>query len=455
MLGGRVLRQSVVAVSDRTRVRGWGRGEAADCDVLAPDPAGLSPTIELAGPRGVLPRGAGRSYGDAAGNSGGQLLHVAGGLDLHVGEGLATVGAGTSFEDVLRECLPHGWVLPVLPGTRMLTVGGAVAADVHGKNHPYDGTLSGWVEALWLTDGEGRERRLVPGEPEFDATTGGMGLTGVVTRVALRLVAVQTSSMVVRERRHDNLDALLDGLATAARQHRYAVAWVDGLASGSARGRGIVSAAEHAELAQTDGSDPLAYAPRTRLAAPAVPTSLVTRASARVFNELWWRHARPDREFVAPLTSYFHPLDGVRGWNRLYGPRGFLQYQFVVPDSGVHLVGHALHAIADAHGAPFLGVLKRFGRAGSGHLSFPRPGWSLAVDLPHTPGLASVLDGLDGRVAAAGGAVYLAKDARLRPRHLAEMYPRLEQWRQIRDAMDPLGRFRSDLDRRLELTGRG
>ena len=435
----------------RQQVRSWGRLPSGDCDVAHLDTSLVPAEIRSAGPRGSLGRGAGRSYGDAALNGGGELLQLGEGCSLDLPNGRVTALAGTTFETLLRACLPHGWTLPVLPGTRYLTLGGAVAADVHGKNHVADGSLGSWVEQVQLVDGNGQDRRLVPDQPEFWATLGGMGLTGVITSATVRLVPVTSSAMTVHQCRQPDLDAVLAALDEGALRSRWAVAWVDGLASGSAFGRGVLSTASSTP-AEEAGPDPLGYAPGAAVSAPPVPTSLVTRASARAFNELWWRRAARPRTDTVPLTAFFHPLDGLRGWNRCYGPRGFLQYQFVVPDSGVQVVGQALAGIAAGGGAPFLGVLKRFGEANPGPLSFPRPGWSLAVDLPHTAGLARVLDGLDELVALAGGAVYLAKDARLRPCYLPTMYPRIGQWRQLRDQMDPQHRFQSDLDRRLGLS---
>jgi decaprenylphospho-beta-D-ribofuranose 2-oxidase len=436
------------------RVSGWGRAQTALCDVREVLPDEAPGAIVAAGSRGVLGRGSGRSYGDAALNSGGELLVVSDGVQLDLEHGRVTASAGTTFEQLLRACLPHGWSLPVLPGTRHLTVGGAVAADVHGKNHVADGSLGQWLEEVTLVDGAGRTRVLVPADPAFWVTVAGMGLTGVVTSATIRLVGVASSWLEVDNHRAADLEAVLAGLDDAARSERWAVAWVDGLASGAALGRGIVSRARVLSADRAPGRDPLRYDPSARLHAPSLPLSAVTPRTARAFNAAWWRRPHQDGTTISSMTAFFHPLDGLVAWNRLYGPHGFLQYQFVVPVGAEHVLRTALERVAASGGAPFLGVVKRFGAADQAPLSFPRPGWSLAVDLPHTRGLATALDQLDELIAESGGAVYLAKDARLRPELLPVMYPRLSEWREVQAQLDPSGRMQSDLDRRLGVVAR-
>ena len=436
----------------REPVQGWGRSGRSVSEVAALDADFVPATVRGANGRGVLGRGLGRSYGDASLNSGGRLVVLQGGLELDQATGRLRVAAGTTFEQILSACLPAGWSLPVLPGTRFVTVGGAIAADVHGKNHWHAGTLGRWLDEIVLVDGEGSRHLLTPQDKAFWATVGGMGLTGVIVAATLRLVPVVSSWLDVHDRHVDSLDGVLTELDVAARTSAWAVAWVDGLARGAALGRGIVSRAEVLPAERVPTGAPLAYAPTAGLRAPSLPRSGVTPLTARVFNAAWWRRPRPGGPTT--LTSFFHPLDGLTAWNRLYGPRGFLQYQFVVPLGAEQVVQSTLEQIGSHGGAPFLGVLKRFGEAGPGMLSFPRPGWSLAVDLPHTPGLATVLDGLDELVACAGGAIYLAKDARLRPELLAVMYPRLDEWREVQAQLDPSGRMQSDLDRRLGVVPR-
>lgn len=424
---------------------GFGRTRRSHCEVTSVRSRELGRAVTTAGARGVLASGAGCSYGDAGLNTGGQLLELAAGPhEVVLSDGRLTAPASATFEDLLRVCVPRGWLVPVLPGTRHLTLGGAIAADVHGKNHVHDGSLASWLDQVVLVDGTGAERVLLPGTDAFRATVGGMGLTGVVVSATVRLVPLPGDQVDVTTERCRDLDSVLCRLDRTASEHPWSVAWVDGLAGG----RGIISSARLA------GTASRSYRAAARLTAPASPVSVVNPVTARGFNELWWRVAGREGTAQVDLTRYFHPLDGVRAWNRLYGPRGFLQYQFVVPDPAVELVGRALHQLRKAGCTPFLGVLKRFGPGNDGHLSFPRAGWSLAVDLPQSPGTAGVLDRLDRSVAEAGGAVYLAKDDRLSPDLVEAMYPRLPEWRAVQRELDPQGRFRSDLDRRLGLVRR-
>ncbi len=442
------------------RLSGWGRTAPAWCDVLdlAPDDdAALRDAVAGAGGgRGVLGRGAGRCYGDAAQNSGGAVVRLGERVRVDPAAAVAHASGGTPLAAVQRAALPHGLALPVVPGTRHVTVGGAVAADVHGKNHLRRGSLGGHLREVVLLDGTGRVHRLAADGPDPDAfwaTVGGMGLTGLVLRAELRLEPVATAQVRVDERRAGDLDALLAALDAAAAGHEYAVAWVDALPRRRGAGRGIVSTARSARVDElAPGRDPLAEPVGRVVQAPPVPRSLVGPRSVRAFNAAWW--ARPlARDRLTDRTSFLCPLDGLGGWNRLYGPAGFVQHQVVVPDRSVDVLRDVLQVLGGC--SPFLGVLKRFGPADPAPLSFPRPGWSLALDLPSgAPGLAAALDRADLLTAAAGGAVYLAKDAALRPELVGQMYPRLGQWREVQGRLDPDGRLRSDLDRRLELVRR-
>ncbi len=435
-----------------TRLTGWGRATASRALVHAGVAAADLPALlDAAGRRGVLARGLGRSYGDAAQNGGGDVLRLSSRdtpVEVDTTAGAVRVPAAASIDELLRRLLPMGRCLPVMPGTRFVSVGGAIAADVHGKNHHVDGSFGRWVRELSLVDGCGRERVLSPGaQPaEFWATLGGMGLTGVVTSAVIATLPVSTTQMRVRSRRFSHLDAVLD--AMTASEARYHVAWVDA-APGSGFGRSVLDEADH-----LDGGHggPARHAPRTPLPVPLMPLNLVRPAAIRLFNEAWWRRAPTDSTTTVPLARYFHPLDGLGDWHRLYGPAGLLQWQIAVPFSARQLVEASLRRLVAAAAVPSLVVLKRFGEPSPGPLSFPIAGWTLAVDLPAGyPGLRRVLDTLDEQVADAGGRVYFAKDARLSPRLLARMYPDVDSWRAVRQQLDPRGVFQSDLGRRLRL----
>jgi decaprenylphospho-beta-D-ribofuranose 2-oxidase len=433
---------------------GWGRTAPTRAALERPDAAdAVAVALAEAGPRGVIARGLGRSYGDAAQNAGGNVVEMTA-LDgvraFDRERGIVIAGAGLSLGALARLVLPHGWFAPVMPGTSHVTLGGALAADVHGKNHHADGAFSAHVEAFELLLPSGERRSVTPGEDLFAATAGGMGLTGIVVELTLRLVHVASDRMVVDVERARDLDDVMARMERGDAGYRYSVAWVDVLER-RRLGRSVLIRGNHAPAAAAGAAR--AYAPGRTLAVPAgVPGGLLNAASVRAFNELYYRRApRERRGQLEPLDRFFHPLDALRDWNRLYGPRGLLQYQCVVPPQAGEVVRAILERLAADRRPTFLAVLKRFG-PGRGMLSFPAPGWTLAVDLPAgDASLGPVLDGFDRAVAEAGGRVYLAKDARLRPELLEAMYPELPRWRAVRERVDPERRLRSDLARRLAL----
>jgi decaprenylphospho-beta-D-ribofuranose 2-oxidase len=401
-----------------------------------------------------------RSYGDAAQNAGGAVLSLTGLSEIGALDSQAptvTAGAGASLEELTCFLVPRGFFLPVVPGTAQVTVGGVIASDVHGKAHHRDGAFADHVESLeLLTPGAGA-LRVGDGDRDgaFRATAGGMGLTGVVTAATLRLLRIETSSMVVDTERAADLDDVMARMESGDARYRYSVAWIDCLARGRRLGRSVLTRGDHAREADLDrgNGDPLAL-PRERTVAapPWAPPGLLRPATVRAFNEVWFRRApREERDAIQTIREFFHPLDGVRGWNRLYGPAGFLQYQLVVPFGSEDAVRAALELLGSSGQASFLAVIKRMGREG-GPLSFPMPGWTLALDLPAgRSSLRATLDRLDDLVAQAGGRVYLSKDARLRPELLRVMYPRLDEWLAVRERLDPDAVMRSDLGRRLGL----
>jgi decaprenylphospho-beta-D-ribofuranose 2-oxidase len=372
----------------------------------------------------------------------------------------ATVPAGVNLDELLRVLVPRGFFVPVSPGTRFVTVGGAIASDIHGKNHHVDGSFGNHVHRLSLLLADGSTVELAPdrGAELFWATIGGMGLTGVILEATINVLPIETSRCSVDTDRVANLDEVLALMDEGDRYYRYSVAWIDLLAKGARLGRGLLTRGDHAtadQLRPRDAVDPLVYAPRQRIAVPPiVPASgVLNHLSIAAFNELWFRKA-PRRRVaeIVSIPAYFHPLDFVGSWNRLYGRHGFLQYQFVVPFGQEDALRTVIERLASSGTASFLAVLKRFGAANPAPLSFPTPGWTLALDIPAwSHGLPDLLHGLDDVVLEAGGRHYLAKDAHMSPAAIRRGYPRLAEWQATRAAADPAGVWASDQSRRLRL----
>ncbi len=451
----------------RELVSGWTRNPMTASQVARPsNPDELAMAVKAAGPRGAIARGLGRAYGDSAMNAGGLVVEstgVSGLLELDHQAGTARVLAGTSIDGLLRAIVPQGWFVPVSPGTRNVTIGGAIASDVHGKDHHATGSFGAHVRSMVLAVPDGTRRTLTPEHDpeEFWATCGGMGLTGTVVEATIDLHPVETSLLRVDSDRVPDLDTLLALLVEGGRTHRYSVAWVDFLAKGRSLGRSVLTQGDFARVEDLPrrgrrGREPLAYSPMGALPAPPyVPNGVLNRLSIAAFNEFWYRKApRARRGELQSIAKFFYPLDMVEGWNRIYGPRGFLQWQCLVPFGAEDVLREIVEALSGHRAPSFLAVLKYFGEADPGPLSFPGPGWTLALDVPTSdPDLAPLLDRLDERVLETGGRLYLAKDSRMRPELLPAMYPRLDEWRVVRDRMDPDRRMSSDLARRLHLLG--
>ena len=393
-----------------------------------------------------LPHGNGRSYGDSCLCPGGTVL-LTKGLDRFIhfdpASGLLDCEPGVLLTDIIDLALPHGWFLPVTPGTRYVTVGGAIANDVHGKNHASAGSFGDHVEAFELLRSDG-ERRICTGSTNhdwFSATVGGLGLTGLLTRAQLQLRRVPGAVLDVETQRFEKLDDFFS-LSSQDSGHEYNVAWVDCLARGRQLGRGVLIRANHCAAAPLETGKGVARLP------VAPPFSLVNNLSLRLFNTLYFKRALR-RRMTQQLNylQYFYPLDRIANWNLMYGPNGFLQYQCVVPpEDASTVVRELLDRIAAAGQGSFLAVLKQFGnRRSRGWMSFPRPGTTLALDFPYRGDKTlQLLDTLDQTVLTAGGAVYPAKDARMSAEMFAASFPELERFRAY---IDP--QFSSGLWRRV------
>lgn len=447
------------------RLSGWGRHPSLDCLVYRPErEAELAEIVARAPTPSLVSRGMGRSYGDAALNEGeGVILHQRFDrfLDFDESTGVLSCEAAVTLSEIIDVVLPRGFFLPITPGTKFISVGGAIAADVHGKNHHRDGTISSQLIDFRLLTGTGAVLRCSREEnPDlFWATLGGMGLTGAILDARLRVRRVETSYVEQSTLRCRDLDTALERILSEDRDYEYAMGWIDCLSSGRSLGRSVLLRANPAPR------DALPVALREtphamqRALPLRVPFELPQLASHPIFmrlvNQVLW-HAKRDGHRVAHVQSYFYPLDAIRNWNRLFGRRGVLQYQVVLPlaqcrEGMIEL----LERIARSGAASPVAVLKGTGPANQSPLSFPIEGASLAVDFPNRgPAVFGLLGDLDRIVAARGGRVYLAKDSCVSAGHFREMYPGLERFREIKAKYDPDGRFSSSLARRLGIVER-
>ena len=442
------------------KLSGWGRYPVLDCRVERLREGEALPALLRRGDT-LIARGNGRSYGDAALNPDLTLCML--GMDrmqaFDAKTGLLTCEAGVLLADILDTFVPRGWFPPVVPGTRFVTVGGMIAADVHGKNHHRDGSFGAHVESLVLATADGEVRTCSRTEHAslFRATVGGMGLTGAILSASFRLRPIETAFVMEETLAALDLDEVM-ALFEASHRWPYSVAWIDCLAQGARMGRAVMTRGafmDRAALPPRLASDPLRPAPAGKLKVPVdAPSVLLNRFSIRLFNELYYRRGRV-RAGARPVhfDPFFFPLDRVEAWNRLYGRRGFVQHQCVLP-KGEGLAGIAalLKRIAVAGQGSFLAVLKLFGPAGDGLMSFPMEGYTLALDIPMRNGALALLDELDAIAHRHGGRVYLAKDARCAPERIREGYPRLDAFKAVRaEAAGAQPKFASALSRRLTL----
>jgi FAD/FMN-containing dehydrogenase len=397
----------------------------------------------------TLTRGLGRSYGDSSLPAPGRFEVASTVLADRIlafdeATGSLRAESGLSLRELIRVFLRRNWFTPVSPGTEYVTLGGMVAADVHGKNHHVEGTFGAHVEELLLRVADGRIVRCSPAiEPDlFWATVGGMGLTGHILEVQFRMKRVPTPWIFEERERFGNVDALIEGLKRSAKEWPFTVGWIDGMTRGRSLGRGVLNRGRWAEPGEAPRDAP---PPLRRIAVPVdFPNWVLNKWSIRAFNALifhghaWHGHAWTRPRITHP-EIFWYPLDRILQWNRIYGPRGFTQYQCVLPDSaGPSAARRFLEVLMGAGGADsFLCVIKDCSVEGKGMLSFPRPGISIAIDLAVHPGTQRIVDRLNEAVIAEGGRIYLAKDSFTRAEHFRAMEPRLEKWSEVRRRWDP------------------
>ncbi|HSP94158.1 MAG TPA: FAD-binding oxidoreductase [Thermoanaerobaculia bacterium] len=429
------------------------------CRIFRPEKrASLAAILASGEEPSYIARGLGRSYGDAALNRGGGVIcfeRLNRLIAFDPKTGVLECEAGVTFAEILDCFLPRGYFLPVTPGTKFVTLGGAIAHDVHGKNHHRAGTISNFVLDFRLQTPQGDVMTCSPREnPDvFWATVGGAGLTGLLLSARLRLQRVETAYVLVDFLKVPHFADAIDAMAESDHLYEFSVAWIDCLARGKALGRSVLMRANPAKRDDLPAraGDPLSPRRRSERSLPFnFPPGLLNRFTVGAFNGLFYGRHRTTSGRLADIDSFFYPLDSIRDWNRMYGRRGFVQYQLVFPfETGRAGLAEVLESVSASGRGSFLGVLKRFGNANAGLLSFPFPGYTLALDLPASDGLVPFLTGLDAIVLRHGGRLYLAKDAVTTPESFAAMYPRLDEFRAVKARLDPDNRLSSSQARRL------
>ncbi|MGH3675019.1 MAG: FAD-binding protein [Mycobacterium sp.] len=448
------------------RLTGWGRTAPSVAQVLSTrDPELIAKAVARAADgatRGVIARGLGRSYGDNAQNGGGLVIDMTPLDKIHSIDGetrVVEVDAGVSLDTMMKAALPFGLWVPVLPGTRQVTVGGAIACDIHGKNHHSAGSFGNHVRSIDLLTADGDIRRLAPEGPDtelFWATIGGNGLTGIILRATIEMTPTETAYFIadgdVTASLEETIALHSDG---SEDNYTYSSAWFDAISAPPKLGRAALSRGSLATLDQLPAKlarHPLKFDAPQLLTLPDIfPNGLANKYTFGPIGELWYRKSGTYRGKIQNLTQFYHPLDMFGEWNRAYGPTGFLQYQFVVPTAAVDEFKSIIVDIQRSGHYSFLNVFKLFGKGNQAPLSFPIPGWNVCVDFPIKTGLAEFVTELDRRVLQFGGRLYTAKDSRTTADTFHAMYPRIDEWIAVRRKVDPHGVFASDMARRLEL----
>jgi FAD/FMN-containing dehydrogenase len=443
--------------SQKQRLAGWGNYPVSESFTLNPRNEQDMKNDIGRGP--VVARGLGRSYGDQAINDD-KYVAICSKLNHFITwdekEGILECEAGVSLEEIISTFGPKGWLPMICPGTKFVTIGGAIANDIHGKAHHIDGSFVNCVLAftILLADGTVVEASRTENTDLFWANFGGLGLLGVILTARLRLRKVETTYFRQKSVVIKGLDHMLEALDQYDHEYNYSVAWIDALAKGSKLGSGVLTlgnAARLEELPDKLKADPLKLHSKSKLMVPFfLPSFALNGLTVRMLNRVIAFVQNSPKDFVH-YEKFFFPLDAINNWNRGYGKRGFIQYQFVIPeDNGKKNLAEILELIAGSGCTPFLNVFKRMGD-GQGILSFPFKGYTLAIDFPVTKQLLTFTPKLDAMVLAAGGRLYLGKDALLNEPTFKAMYPQHQQWLAIKHKYDPGNKFTSNISRRLGL----
>jgi decaprenylphospho-beta-D-ribofuranose 2-oxidase len=433
---------------------GWGKthSSTSTCYSTNEFTAGLRLVSKFA-----IPIGLGRSYGDSSINSEGVYLEVESDKKISIDseQMFALCDANVSIGDLERAAIKKGFFPPTVPGTEFVSIGGAIASNIHGKSHHYSGAFGDCVLELELLTSSNEIIKLSPkGETSryFWATIGGMGLTGVITKAKIKLKKIETSYVLVDEKRAKNLNELFDLIKLFDNKYLFSVGWID--LSGKYFGRGKVLGGNHAKLNELNAKnkkDPLKIKKPGRFKIPnLMPSWFINNLFVRSFNYIWFR--KPLQKNQVHIRKFLHPLDSVRNWNNIYGKKGLIQFQFQIPFSEELFIHNLLSVLKLNKVASFLGVLKSFGERDQSLLGFAAPGWTVSIDIPaKRKELIPIFQNLSKEIANIGGKIYLTKDSILLKEDFKNMYKENEEWKKIKNEMDPFNFWRSDQGARLGL----
>jgi decaprenylphospho-beta-D-ribofuranose 2-oxidase len=431
-----------------TKIYGWGRYPQQDAYLHAP-PSCASLELIAKQHESVLARGMGRSYGDSANALNVlQTTYINHFIEFDKATGKLTAEAGITLREILGVIVPSGWFLPVTPGTSYVTLGGAIASDVHGKNHHLAGTFGQHVTSLNILLGTGE---VVTTSPQlhadlFHATCGGMGLTGVIISATIQLLPIKSSLISQKTIKADCIEEACEAFERNS-DATYSVAWIDCLSKGKSLGRSVIMLGEHAKQGVLDIDI------RQKVSVPfSAPSVLLNSLIMKAFNTAYWHKSKHNARQTVGLMPYFYPLDAVGEWNRLYGKKGFVQFQCVVPKfDGVTNMRRLLTEISNSGEGSFLAVLKQFGIANENLLSFPTEGYTLALDFKATEAALKTVRKLEDMVVEMGGRLYLTKDAVMLESTFKATYPNWEKFEEVREHYGAIGKFSSTQSKRLGL----
>lgn len=450
----------MILPAEKRSLSGWGRYQYHCSYVFRPESwHALSSVVKDERIPDLIGRGLGRSYGDTALNEGGAVVDITRlnrFLDWDEERGILTCESGVTLKEILDIFLPRGWLPYVCPGTKFVTVGGAIANDIHGKNHHCEGTFGKYVLAFELITPTGEVLTCSRNEnyDVFRATIGGIGLTGLIRTATIQFKRIPSAYLHVDIYQAKNFDELIENIQEFDKKYPYTVAWVDCLAQKENMGRGIIMGgtfANPSELPSRIKKTPYLQKQKLEIKVPMdAPSWALSPRTVGIFNS-WYYDWNKSRYELQPVEKFFFPLDRILEWNRIYGKRGFIQYQVVFPREEIKGFKVLLESLSTSQVASFLAVMKRTGPDREGYLSFPFEGYSLALDIPNYPGIVKLVEDLDFITRRYGGRVYLAKDNLMKAEMFKETYPEWKKFVEVKEKLDPECRFSSSMARRLEI----